>query len=124
MCDFQSPVQRAVQDAAAKGMEDATTLLLDLRDDRAQKMAVDFADLDTLRTIVTRADEDRTVPVLIACLPSDRAEKLMEGLSAKSNRKFAKPLADRRFRMIVIGDGGITWAVGVKKDVGPTEREW
>jgi hypothetical protein len=119
MSDFRQPVQKAVRDATASGMFDATTLLLDLRDDRAHKMAADFAELDTLRTIVTKAEGDHTVPVLIACLPSDKAEALLDGLSTKSKRKFATRLAGRRFRMIVIGGGGITWAVGVKEDFGP-----
>jgi uncharacterized protein (DUF302 family) len=82
-------------------------LLLDLRDDRAQKMAVDFADLSTLRNIVATAEQEKSAPVLIACAPSVKAATIMSG-----HRKFGVRLPANRFRLIVVGSGGITWALG------------
>lgn len=122
MSDFQEPVQQAVRDAAAQGLAGATMLLLDLRDDRAQKMAADVADLDTVRNIVIRAEQDKSAPVLIACATTPKVAKLMRGHSKKSKRKFAVELPPNRFRMIVVGSGGITWAVGAINADGPTGR--
>jgi hypothetical protein len=93
-------------------MGDATMLLLDLRDDRAQKMAVDFADLSTLRNIVATAEQEKSAPVLIACAPTAKAATIMSGHSKKSKRKFGVRLPTNRFRLIVVGSGGITWALG------------
>jgi hypothetical protein len=112
MNDFGQPVRQAAHDAAVRGIGDATLLLLDLRDDLAQKMAVDFADLSTLRNIVTTAEQDKAAPVLIACATSAKAATIMRGHSKKSNRKFSVRLPANRFRLIVVGSGGITWALG------------
>ena len=112
MNDFRQPVRRAAHNAAVQGMGDATMLLLDLRDDRAQKMAVDFADLSTLRNIVATAEKEKSAPVLIACAPSVKAATIMSGHSKKSKRKFGVRLPANRFRLIVVGSGGITWALG------------
>lgn len=112
MNDFGQPVRQAAQDAAVRGIGDATMLLLDLRDDRAQKMAVDFADLTTLRNIVVTAEQDNSAPVLIACATSANAATMMRSHSKKTKRKFAVQLPTNRFRLIVVGSGGITWALG------------
>jgi hypothetical protein len=113
MNDFGQPVRQAVHDAAVRGIGDATMLLLDLRDGRAQKMAVDFADLTTLRNIVVTAEQDNSAPVLIACATSASAATIMRSYSKKTKRKFAAQLPTNRFRLIVVGSGGITWALGV-----------
>jgi hypothetical protein len=112
MNDFGQPVRQAAHDAAVQGIGDATMLLLDLRDDRAQKMAVDFADLSTLRNIVATAEQEQSAPVLIACATSAKAATIMRSNSKKSNRKFAARVPTNRFRLIVVGSGGITWALG------------
>lgn len=122
LTDFYEPVQQAVRDAASNGIADATMLLLDLRDERAQKMAADVADLDTVRNIVSAAEKDQSAPILIASTPSSQAAGLMRGHSRKAKRKFAVELPRNRFRMIVVGNGGITWAVGAVNSDGPTGR--
>lgn len=122
LTDFHEPVQQAVRDAASHGVGDATMLLLDLRDERAQKMAADVADLDTVRNIVAVAEKDQSAPILIAYAPSLQAAELMRGHSRKAKRKFAAQLPANRFRMIVVGNGGITWAVGAVNSDGPTGR--
>lgn len=122
LTDFHQPVQQAVREAASQGVSDATMLLLDLRDDRAQKMAADVADLDSVRNIVAAAEQDHSAPILIAYTPSVQAAVLMREHSRKAKRKFAVPLPANRFRMIVVGNGGITWAVGTIDAGGPTGR--
>jgi hypothetical protein len=121
MSDFHEPVQQAVRDAAQQGVGDATMLLLDLRDERAQKMAADVADLDTVRNIVATAEEDHSAPILVAYTPSEQAAALLKGHSRKAKRKFATQLPTNRFRIIVVGSGGITWAVGAVNLAGPVE---
>jgi len=113
MSDFRQPVRQAVREAAVEGIGGTTLLLLDLRDGRAQKMAVDFTDLATLRSIVATAEQENSAPVLITCASSAKAETVMRTHSKKSKRKFAARLPANRFRMIVVGSGGITWALGV-----------
>jgi hypothetical protein len=120
MNDFRQPVRQAAHDAAVQGIGDTTMLLLDLRDDRAQKMAVDFADLSTLRNIVATAEQDSSAPVLIACATSAKAATIMRGHSKKSKRKFAARLPMNRFRLIVVASGGITWALGATGGVAPS----
>ena len=112
MSDFHEPVQQAVRDAALQGVTDATMLLLDLRDESAQKMAADVAERETVRNIVSSAEQNESEPNLVAYEPSSQAAALMEGHSRKAKRKFAATLPANRFRMIVVGGGGITWAVG------------
>jgi len=121
MADFQQPVQEAVRQANLEGVIGATVFLLDLQDERAQKMAAFVADLDTVRNIVTTASEGRTAPILIACGPSQRAAVLMRGLSRKAKRKFGAPLTGDRFRIIVAANGGITWAVGRSSNEQPEQ---
>lgn len=122
LADFHEPVQQALRDAAKTGAGGATMLLLDLRDERAQKMAADVADLETVRNVVATAERDHTAPILIAYAPSLQAAALMEDHSRKAKRKFAAELPANRFRMIVVGNGGITWAVGAVNADGPTGR--
>lgn len=122
MNDFHGRLQQAFQDLLAKGLGDATILLLDLRDDRAQKMAADVADMDVVRDLVASAEKDDTVPVLVAGTTSQQAARLMRGRSRKSKSKFAVVLPPARFRIIVVGSGGITWAVGAVEAEGPTGR--
>src|SRR6188472_2474347 len=96
MNDFGQPVRQAAHDAAVHGIGDATMLLLDLRDGRAQKMAADFADLSTLRNIVATAEQEHSAPVLIACATSAKAATIMRSYSKKSKRKFASRLPTNR----------------------------
>lgn len=122
MNDFQEPMQRAMRDAVAEGLHNTTMLLLDLRDDRAQKLAADVADLTVVRDIVAAAEKNQSAPVLVTCATTEQAAKLMRGRSRKSKSKFAIDLPPNRFRLIVVGSGGITWAVGAIEADGPTGR--
>ncbi len=122
MNDFQTPMRQAMRAAVADGLDHTTMLLLDLRDGRAQKLAADVADLTVVRDIVAAAEQDQSAPVLVACATSEQAAKWMHGCSRKSKRKFATDLPPNRFRLIVVGSGGITWAVGAMEGEGPTSR--
>ncbi len=122
MNEFHEPVQHAYRDATALGVAEATMLLLDLRDERAQKMAAEVADLDAVRNVVSSAEAAKIAPVLIAYATSVQAAKIMRGHSKKAKSKFALTLPANRFRMIVVGSGGITWAVGAVASGGPTGR--
>jgi hypothetical protein len=122
MTDHRPAVDEALLEAGRQGVKDFSLLLLDLRDERAQKMAADVADLEVLRGIVAAAETSQSAPVLVAIQPAAQAAALMSDHSRKAKQKFATRLAANRYRLIVIGDGGITWAVGAIAPHGPTGR--
>jgi hypothetical protein len=111
MNKFHGRVREAVREATRRGTVDATVFLLDLRDELAQKMATEVADIDAVRNVVTTAEQDHTAPILVACVPAMDAASLMRHRSRKTKRKFAGLLPCDRFRVIAVASGGITWAL-------------
>jgi hypothetical protein len=119
MDEFHEPIQHAHRQAIAQGVHDATLLVLDLRDERAQKMAAAVADLNTVRDVAAAAERSMITPVLVAYMTCQRAAVLLKGYSKKAKQKFTIKFPADRFRMVVVGSGGITWAVGAIDAVDP-----
>jgi len=104
----KSSVYRVYSSAVASGTRSPVVILLDLRDRLACELALSSMTPDALANKLSADKRNELAPLLVYPLSSVDAAALIGARSSKAGDLLRKPPARSRFRLVIVGHGGMT----------------
>jgi hypothetical protein len=104
----RSSVYRVHAKAMAGGMQRPVIMVLDLRDRLACEFAHSVISPDKLAKKIAADTKNELAPLLVFPLSSDEAAALVGPRSSKAGDLLRSPTVRSRFRLVVVGHGGMT----------------
>jgi hypothetical protein len=104
----KSSVYRVYASAVACGTRSPVVILLDLRDRLACEIALASMTPDALANKLSADKSNELMPLLVFPLSSVDAAALIGARSSKAGELLRKPAGRSRFRLIIVGHGGMT----------------
>jgi hypothetical protein len=104
----KSSVYRVYAKAIADGVRSPVVLLLDLRDRLACELALSFMTPEALTEKLSTDKRNELAPLLVSPLSAVDAGALIGARSSKAGDLMRKPPVRSRFRLVIVGHGGMT----------------
>jgi hypothetical protein len=104
----RSSVYRVYSKAIATGVRQPVIIVLDLRDRLACEFALSVMTPEKLAKKINVDTRNELAPLLVYPLSSIDAAALMGARSSKAGDLLRTPVAKSRFRLVIVGHGGMT----------------
>jgi hypothetical protein len=105
-------IEQLYVDAVSRGVDRPLIIMCDLLDPAGKALAIGRAGSNEVEKQIATCKDNGHDPSLIMDVPQENAIAVLGNATANARQVLDTEVPDGMFRVAVIGDGGISWAMG------------